>query len=203
MEPKRHLAVTLAAVAGFVDVVGYLTMHHLFTAHMTGNASKLGVVLGRGDVGAAAPLALAPLLFLAGVGAGTLLLDAASRRVVLLLQAALIAAFMLYAGLASADLYALEALATLALGLQAAALTEIGGRTVRTTYVSGMLTRFAQEAVRRLRGRGDREVQLRLVGAIWLAYVSGATFGGWAIRDLSTWALAIPLAVLALAIGSS
>jgi uncharacterized membrane protein YoaK (UPF0700 family) len=87
-------------------------------------------------------------------------------------------------------------LATVALGLQAAALTGIGGVTVRTTYVSGQLTRLAQESVRRLGGGGDRDVRLGLIAGIWLCYVAGATLGSFGLDELSTWALAIPVTAL-------
>jgi uncharacterized membrane protein YoaK (UPF0700 family) len=196
----------LAGVAGFVDVVGYLTLHHLFTAHMTGNASKLGVALGHGNLPSALPLAVVPVLFVAGAALGTLILDRGSRRVALLVQAALVAAFMGYAGHAVrhgtvpghgiGGFYVLATLATVALGLQAAALTGIGGVTVRTTYVSGQLTRLAQESVRRLGGGGDRDVRLGLIAGIWLCYVAGATLGSFGLDELSTWALAIPVTAL-------
>lgn len=192
----------LAAVAGFLDVVGYLTLHHLFTAHMTGNASKLGVALGRGDLGGAAPLALAPFLFVAGVAAGTALADAGARRLALGLQALLVGAYMgdgatvLRHGAApdhSAGFWVLATIAVLALGLQTAALTKVGGETIRTTYVSGMLTRLGQALV-----RGRRDAYVALVAAIWIAYVAGATAGSYALGAIGIWCLAFPLAALVL-----
>jgi uncharacterized membrane protein YoaK (UPF0700 family) len=99
--------------------------------------------------------------------------------------------------------YVLATVATVALGLQAAALTDVGGATVRTTYVSGQLTRLAQESVRRLRGGGDRDARLALIAGIWLCYVAGATLGSLGLRELSTWALAIPVAALLVASGAS
>lgn len=210
---ERPLAVCLAGVAGFVDVVGYLTLHRLFTAHMTGNASKLGIALGRGDLGAAAPLAVAPLLFVAGVAAGTLLLDAGSRRLVLALQAALVAAYMGYGSTvirhgaapdhAIGGFWVLVVLATLALGLQTAALTRVGGETTRTTYVSGMLTRLGQGIARRLAGGGPPAARLALIAALWLLYVAGATLAAWLLPQVGIWCLAVPLGVLVAAAGVS
>jgi uncharacterized membrane protein YoaK (UPF0700 family) len=201
---EKSAAVALACVAGFLDVVGYLTLAHLFTAHMTGNTSKLGAALGHGDLGAALPLALAPPLFAAGVAAGTVLVDTRRAKSPLLLEAALVTAFMTVGGLAGRDgdtvsspypYYVLEACATLALGLQTAALTDVGGTTIRTSYVSGVLTNLTQGAVRRLRGRDDRK-PLALLATILFLYLAGATAGALSLRTLSFWCLAFPLAAL-------
>jgi uncharacterized membrane protein YoaK (UPF0700 family) len=197
---QERLAVALAAVAGFVDVVGYLTLHRLFVAHMTGNTSKLGVALGHGDLGRALPLAVAPILFAAGVAAGTVLVDARRSAAAVVAQAALVAAFMSYGSTVAHDgtapsrtaaFYVLEAFATLALGLQTAALTEIGGATVRTSYISGVLTNLAQGLVRR-----DRDKPLALFAALIAAYLAGAAGGSWTLRELALWCLALPLVVL-------
>jgi len=204
-DAAERLALVLAAVAGFVDVVGYLTLHHLFTAHMTGNTSKLGVALGRGHLSAALPLAVAPLLFVAGIAAGTLLHDRGYRRTILVVQAALIAAYMGYGstvihhgtvpGHTARGFYALAVLAIVALGLQTAALTEIQGATVRTSYVSGVLTHLAQGVARRGRASGGPH-RLLLLTAIWVAYLAGATCAGYTLRHLAIWCLAIPVGFL-------
>ena len=51
MSTKLHrraaAAPALAAVAGFVDVVSYISLN-VFTAHMSGNSARLGVYLSRG-----------------------------------------------------------------------------------------------------------------------------------------------------------
>ena len=209
---RRLLALGLAAVAGFVDVVGYLTLHHLFTAHMTGNASKLGVALGHGDLSAAVPLAVAPLLFVAGISIGTVLLDEGSRRLVLLLEAALVGAYMAYGstvvrhgsvpGHSISGFYVLATLATLALGMQSAALTQIGDETVRTTYISGVLTHLAQSAVRRLRGAREKTPErLRFLAGLWAFYIVGASSGSYALAHLELWSLAFPIAALVTAAG--
>jgi uncharacterized membrane protein YoaK (UPF0700 family) len=76
---------------------------------------------------------------------------------VLAIEAALLVAFM-FGGHAAlrhgpvptsdgAAFYGLVAIVTIAIGLQTAALQRAGGRVVRTTYVTGMLTRLAEETV--------------------------------------------------------
>lgn len=204
--PKRALAIWLAAIAGFVDVVGYLTLHHLFTAHLTGNASKLGVALGRGRLADAGPLAAVPALFVLGVAAGTVAADRGRSWLALAVQFCLVATFMGFGstvihgghgpGETTAAFYGLASLATVALGLQTAALTRIDHATVRTSYVSGMVTRLAQGLVRK---RGPDDAPLALLAAIPLAYVSGATLSAWTFDGVGVWCLGIPLGALVVA----
>lgn len=158
------LATALAIVAGLVDAVGYITLHGLFVAHMSGNSVKLGVRLGAGSLRVAAPAAFAVVLFVAGVAVGTAGAELAARRrirsvaaVVLVVQWALIAAFMLYGrtllvgravrGHSLGGFYVLAALAVVSMGMQTAALRHLAGRRINTTYVTGVLTSLTQEAV--------------------------------------------------------
>jgi uncharacterized membrane protein YoaK (UPF0700 family) len=205
----KALAVELAAVAGFVDAVGYLTLHHVFTAHMTGNASKLGVALAHGRLVDAAPLAFVPVLFVLAVAAGTIAVDHDRRWIAFALQFAIVAAYMGYGGAvahhgvapakSAPSFFVLVGLATFALGLQTAAVTRVDDATVRTTYISGMLTRLGQTASRRLRGRRHDDTPLELLLVIPVVYVAGATLGAWTLGHLDLWCLGIPLTGLGVA----
>jgi uncharacterized membrane protein YoaK (UPF0700 family) len=232
-------APALASVAGFVDAVGFITLRGLFVAHMSGNSVKLGVDVGRGNLSAAAPAGIAVLLFVAGVAVGTVAAELASRRrlrsvaaVVLAIQAGLIVAFMAYgstqltdnaiAGHSLSGFYVLAALAVLSMGIQTSALRQLGGRTISTTYVTGVLTSFTQEAanylfwlrdregrdeqhsflshVLGLGSRRDSRSRALLLGAVWLAYAGGAVLGSLLDHHLELWALLVPLAVLVVVI---
>src|SRR4051794_6533376 len=97
------LALALAAIAGFVDAVGFVVLRGLFTAHMSGNAAQVGVRLGHGDPAAAVPLIVAVVLFVCGVALGASV-DGIVKRMgmtprtsfVIGLQVILVAAFMAY-----------------------------------------------------------------------------------------------------------
>jgi uncharacterized membrane protein YoaK (UPF0700 family) len=200
------LALLLAAIAGFTDVVGYLTLHQVFTAHMTGNTSKLGIALGTADAWAALPLAAAVGLFAVGVGAGTLACELGRRWHALLAQAVLLAAFTAVAAAAVRHgsvpdhtlgaFYVLLALATVALGIQTAALTHIDAATVRTSYISGILTQLAQSGARRLAGRRSDGARPALWAGLCVAYLLGATLAGRGMESAGTWCLVGPVAVL-------
>ncbi len=232
------VAPPLAAVAGYVDAVGYITLRGLFVAHMSGNSVKLGVFAGRGELWALTP-AVAVLLFILGVATGTAAAELATRRqlrfvaaVVLSIQTMLIAAFMGYGstiivgdhvvGRSSSGFYVLAALAVLSMGMQTAALRQLGGRTISTTYVTGLLTSLTQEAtnylfwlhdgserdgrhsflsrVLQLGSRAESRNRVLLLAAVWLAYAGGATLGSFLDGRISLWALGIPLAILVLVI---
>jgi uncharacterized membrane protein YoaK (UPF0700 family) len=229
------IAPALASVAGFIDAVGYITLRGLFVAHMSGNSVKFGVSTGQGNLAAAAPAGVAVLLFVAGVTIGTVAAELAARRrvgpiaaTVLALQATLIATFMLYGrtlltGHRVADhslsgFYVLSALGVLSMGIQTSALRQLGGQTISTTYVTGVLTSLTQEAtnycfwlrdgrvrderhsflsrVLKLGSRADSRASVFLLGAVFLTYVAGAVLGSFCDGRIRLWSLLLPLAVL-------
>jgi uncharacterized membrane protein YoaK (UPF0700 family) len=157
----------LAGVAGFVDAAGFLTLGGAFTAHMSGNSARLGVRPGQGDLSAALPMVAAIALFVFGVAAGALATELWGRRgrhatvaVVLAAQAAMLAAFMLYGATvvranggvhvhSLAGFYVLLAPLVVAMGLQTTSIQKVGGRRLRTTYITSVLTDLAQQALNR------------------------------------------------------
>jgi uncharacterized membrane protein YoaK (UPF0700 family) len=226
--PQRALlGVWLAVVAGFVDAVGYLVLHREFVAHMTGNTNQLGQQLAHVSLLAAVPLIVAVATFVISIALVTLGIEVAAQRGIdwqtgpaLLFEALLLAVFMVY----GADVtrhgtvpgrgvafYICAISAVAAMGVQTAALTKWGSRTIRTTYLSGMLTCLGQESARLLAGRtagGSRRAGDAPSGTAVLVYVSlfagflgGGVFGTWALGRLALWSLAVPLgAVVAAAV---
>ena len=230
------VAPTLACVAGFIDAVGFITLRGLFVAHMSGNSVKLGVYAGRGALSAAAPAGIAVVLFVVGVATGTVAAELASRRrvrcvaaVALTIQGILIAAFMLYGsrlihgdhvvGHSLSGFYVLAALAIVSMGIQTSALRQLAGRTMSTTYVTGVLTSLTQEAANYvfwLRDRGGRDERhsflsrvlglgsrrdsrnrVLLLAAVWLTYTAGGILGSLLDNHIELWALVVPLGILA------
>ncbi len=228
---RRFFAVILAGVAGYVDAVGFLALD-LFTAHMSGNSARLGAYGGHGLWTRAAPSGFAIGVFVVSIAAGALLMELGSRAgwrspsaVLLTIEAVLLVLLAALGGQAAvrgvlpqapADVYyPLAALAVVAMGLQTSALQRVSGRTVRTTYVSGMLTEFANEVagvVLRVRSGGREEASLeaeralhsgdpsarrvRLIAGIWCAYIGGALLGGYLQARWHFASLFIPVAVL-------
>jgi uncharacterized membrane protein YoaK (UPF0700 family) len=226
---KAWLALLLAWVAGFADAIGYITLIHIFTSHISGNTVTMGFHLGRREWGEAFHSAFPIPLFVFGVLLGAILGTVTKRRGIrrrlsigLLLEVALLLIFMLY-GSRVADSEQLRAhpawefrfftaLLAVALGLQSSTLRRVRGQSVHTTYVTGMLTQFAENATDwlfnlfdQLRGRTpeesnvsnrDRIGQMILYGGIWTAFALGAVCGGFGEQRWGLFALTAPLCVL-------
>src|SRR6476620_9821834 len=92
----RLLPAVLSTTAGAVDVIGFLALGGLFTAHITGNVVIVAVHYVTGGFGEVGPILAVPV-FVAVLGAVTLASVAVEkagrspRRGLLVLQAALLA----------------------------------------------------------------------------------------------------------------
>ena len=154
----------LAWVGGFVDAVGFLTLFHLFTAHMSGNSVWFGAAIGIGNWRLGLHHLFPIPLFVIGVAIGAVIVEVARRRRLrapfapaLLVEVALLAVFMLVGSAYVVDgslrtaavwaFYMLAALPALAMGLQNATLRQVAGQTLHTTYITGVLQSLAEDGV--------------------------------------------------------
>src|SRR5271155_1054347 len=100
---KPSLPVLLSVNGGYVDAAGYLALHGLFAAHVTGNFVTLGAALVLGTSGALAKVLALPVfclvVLLARLSAHSL--RARSRPVMGTLLAAQLALMVLGAALAT------------------------------------------------------------------------------------------------------
>jgi uncharacterized membrane protein YoaK (UPF0700 family) len=225
-----RLAVLLAWAAGYVDAVGYLAFSGLFVANMTGNTVVAVTDLTRQDWEMAWHRAFPIPVFILGAAFGSLVIEATHRRrwrsahaAAFGLESALLAVFAIAAHPLEADgairasnqvFYALVTLPTLAMGIQSAAFRRVGSRKVRTTYVSGVLTSLAEEAVAwcfRLTGREPEttppadgpasSIRVRLLAGVWTAYAVGAVLGAFLQSWFALVSLVLPIGLLLLAAG--
>ncbi|MGH8889698.1 MAG: YoaK family protein [Acidothermaceae bacterium] len=218
------LAVVLALIGGFVDGAGYLLLQHVFVAHQSGNTAASAVALTQGDWSLVVRRGTPIALFVLGVGLAAAGLEFAGRRHVRSLTAltlgvetALLVAFVVAGACcfsrtqlrtaSNGPFVALLALLVLAMGVQTATLRKIGNRTVRTTYVTGMLTHLAEEVVgyvverhdahqESARSLADRRRRIRVLLLIWSTYALGAVVGGFVETAWSIYAFVLPAAVL-------
>ncbi len=91
------LALLLSFNGGYVDTAGFLALHGLFTAHVTGNFVTLGASLALGITGAAAKLLALPVFCLVIVANRLLAFELAARglpvlRIMLALKLVLLTA---------------------------------------------------------------------------------------------------------------
>jgi uncharacterized membrane protein YoaK (UPF0700 family) len=224
----RALTAALGLVAGFSDAVGFLVLFGVFTAHMSGNTTHFGVSLAEGEWTDALVRFFPIPMFVVAIALGTVAVEVAHRRgatrarlvPLLLAEAGCLTLFMVLAAWvldtdrlrpANGWFFVLTASLTLAMGAQTAVLRRVGGLTVHTTYISGMLTQAAVAAVGwafdRRDGRGapgdpDGEAaHAWLALGVWACFATGAVLGALAHRAVDEWALALPIAFLVVVAG--
>lgn len=238
---KATLAVGLSWGAGLIDVIGYLTLYHAFVAHMTGNTVS-SVMHGMGHNWPEMLHRGTPIpAFFAGLLAAEVALEAAKRRGrrniagrALAIEALCLAAFLGFgrwilgggpraaAEPTTPQFVFLVALMAVAMGAQSAALRKVGALTVFTTFITGTLTKLAQdlsEYLFWLRDRTRGRVRARLGKALrvsmkqesfqsvvlltllYFAYAGGAVFGVYGFHRWGVTIAAAPLALVLVTIG--
>jgi uncharacterized membrane protein YoaK (UPF0700 family) len=207
------LPAVLSTTAGAMDIIGFLALGGLFTAHITGNVAILAahyVVGGFGEVG---PLLSVPV-FVAVLGAVTLASRAiekagySSRRLLLVLQAALLAACLgLGAGFGPfadtnrpmAVLVGLLGVAAMATqnALVKLALPGAPSTAVMTTNTTQLAVDLATLAWGR--GEPDDLSRARRRASVTfpcvVAFVAGCAAGAVLEVHFGLWALALPVAL--------
>ncbi len=202
---QRRFAYAVAALAGFVDVTGYLQLDGYFVSFMTGNTTLLGRDLAGGMHRVAVP-ALLIAGFVIGVTIGTLVGDrwAARRKPVV---SGLIAAGLVCAALARSIAMPEVSLGLLVLAMGALNTVMSGNRAnpVGLTYMTGALVRTGQLLAERI--AGERAANPLPFAMLWASLLVGALCGAlvglnWGAASLwaaSAIALALCLAAALIA----
>lgn len=211
----RARTLLLAGVGGAVDAVGFLLLFGIFTAHMSGNTTRLAVDLGTGVLGPDALARITALVaFTAGLVVGVIVAAIPEGRgsralgaEVVVLTAVMIVGEVARDGDAlghrSALFVVLVGLLALAMGVQNGFLRRVAGTGVHTTFISGMLTSMAEDIVAAMRDRTDPAARRRvgLHGGITVAYFAGGAVGAALALEWGFWALLLPIATLAMVLG--
>ncbi len=181
--PMIAAAILLAALAGFVDAIAYISLGGFFASFMSGNTTRLGVGISTGvpgDVWRAGSLILA---FLCGVVISSILSTRFERHrkpVVMVAVALILALAALLTGFVDGAL-PLLLLAT-ALGAENGVFLRNGEVSIGLTYMTGTLVRIGQKLTDALLGRGPVFGWARYF-VLWLGFAGGVILGGVAIGD--------------------
>ena len=147
LDSRRNvaLACALAALAGYVDGIGFLHLGGLFVSFMSGNSTRMGVFLVQGQWPSAVEALGLIVLFVMGAGAGSLIVlgRGAHRQPWLLLALALLLAAAALAYAFDLPNLAIGAI-VFAMGLENAAFQIDGGAGLGLTYVTGALVKAGQ-----------------------------------------------------------
>lgn len=159
------LVLLLSWVAGGVDAIGWLTLGHVYCAHMSGNTIGVMTHIVLGDWGETARFASAVAAFVVGLlaAAATEAMSGSNRlrlglSIPLGTEAALLLGFLVGGRLVShgsnsvpvhpaSGYYPLVALAAASMGLQSATIRRAGPARVHTTFITGIFTHFGELAV--------------------------------------------------------
>ena len=221
---QARLAITLAWVAGYTNVVG-LVECGVAVSHVSGTASAFGRdVAGRErELAAFAGWLLA--WFLVGALLSGLLMERARRTgrksiyvMPIALEALVLTAFAILVAkysvlvpdaLAGGPLLASTATACFAMGLQNATITRISGGVVRTTHVTGVVTDLGLELSHLLSAHepqrqrsteapagGSHRLRALLLASILGSFVVGAALAGLVTPRAHGWCMIPPVAFL-------
>ncbi|MDM0014972.1 YoaK family protein [Variovorax sp. J22P168] len=168
------LAVCLAALAGYIDAIGFLYLGGYFVSFMSGNTTRLAVALQAGD-------AIGILLgiiacFVAGAGCGTLVghFAGARRRAAVLVSVAatLALAAALVDGHGAVPSILLMAFA---MGMENTVFQRDGTVVVGLTYMTGTLVKMGQKLALAMLGQERLSWFSPLV--LWIGLLSGGVLG--------------------------
>jgi len=200
------IAVLLTFASGASDVASFTRLGSVFTSVMTGNITVFGLSLARGSATLAAHTALAFAGYVAGVGAGTLIGRRRAERapdeapanpageqwpahMTLTLATELVLLAGVLAGWeitgarpAGAAQYVILAVAACAMGIQSAAVVQLGLGNVSTTYLTGTLTGLVSAIV-----QPDAQVGWRRPGLL-AGLLAGASLSGVLVAS-AAWAV--------------
>lgn len=187
--PDRWLAILLAALAGYVDSLGFLHLGGVFVSFMSGNTTRMAVGLAEGRWGAAAEVAGILTLFVLGAMIGALAAGgegARSRSRVLAVEALLLAGAATAAGVGMAPLAV--GLMVMAMAIENSVFLRDGEVGVSLTYMTGTLVKLGQALAGALRRRGDPWA-FRPYLVLWAGLTGGALIGALAYGALGLAAL--------------
>jgi uncharacterized membrane protein YoaK (UPF0700 family) len=171
------LACALSALAGYVDGIGFIHLGGLFISFMSGNSTRLGVMIAEMNWAKALEAVRLIALFVVGAGLGSLIGRGRGRhrQWVLLLAETLLLGIGAVAYECGASPITIAAI-VLAMGLENAVFQVEGGTTgLGLTYMTGTLVRVGQLLAAAITG-GPRWAWLPNL-LLWAALVVGAAVG--------------------------
>jgi uncharacterized membrane protein YoaK (UPF0700 family) len=183
-EPTKHegerlpLAVSLIALAGYTDAVGFLNIGH-FVSFMSGDSTQLAIATIGTDRHKAVLLAVAVVLFVAGSALGRVIFlwAGARRRPLLLTLVAALLALAATLGSSEREWLLIVPMVT-AMGAQNSVVYGGDRRRTGVTYITGTLVRLGERIVDALAIAAPEERCVWLSHLVlWTGMLSGACAG--------------------------
>lgn len=195
-------AALLAAIAGMINAVGFLSVARQGVTHLTGTTTLFGLALGGGRLAEAGYFLALIAAFVVGAMLSGLIIRERSLQLgrryglALVVEAALLCAAV---PLLQAQSVWGDYLASAACGLQNAMVSTYSGFAVRTTHVSGMFTDIGIALGAMLRGLPADGLKFKLWSILIAAFAGGGVAGALAFSRLGFGTLYLPAAFTAAA----
>jgi uncharacterized membrane protein YoaK (UPF0700 family) len=215
MAEKPLLPTILSVMAGYVDTAGFLALHGLFTAHVTGNFVTIGSSLVSGTSGVIAKLLALPVFCLFVIGARLMRYGLMARGlpVVRSLLAIMLALFVIamilslqYGPFPGVDSWSSTLTGMILVGAMAIqnAVHKVHlGSAPPSTLMTGTTTQMMLDVADRICGVPDEQkealdTRLKRMGLAVLAFAAGCAGGALCYAFGGMWCFAVP-PILALA----
>jgi uncharacterized membrane protein YoaK (UPF0700 family) len=209
MADKPLLPTILSVNAGYVDTAGFLALHGLFTAHVTGNFVTIGAALVMGTSGIVAKLLALPVFCLAVIGARLLRYRLQARgwpvvatlllvKLVLFVVAAILA--LHYGPFGAGDSWSATLTGmtlVVAMAIQNAVHRVHLGSSPPSTLMTGTTTQIMLDLADRIQGvapeqRAQADQRLRRMSFAVLAFAVGCAAGALLYAFAGMWCFVVP-----------
>lgn len=199
--PKFQVAlgISLTAIAGYVDAIGFLALGGLFASFMSGASISLGIAMSGGQWGMLFEAANLICVFLVGaIGATVLtgLTGIVGMPLALLVEGVLLIAAVLMT-LEGWGPYAAILPVVAAMGVQNTIVRPVNGVRLGVTFMTGTLVNLGEGIGRAILGRG-RPRSWYPHFLLWLSFSIGAAVGAWFYASYGFLAVSGPAVVVTL-----
>ncbi|HEY0967055.1 MAG TPA: YoaK family protein [Opitutaceae bacterium] len=193
---------TLTCVAGAVNAVGFLGVHHQALSHMSGTGTIFSTELALGRLGPALHAGLVlGWFFLGCVLSGMIIRQStlkAGRRYGVALTCESILLFSAAYFLRNESNIG-DYLAAMACGLQNAMATSYSGAVVRTTHITGIITDLGIAVGHAVRREPVDRHRVTLFALLVAGFLVGGVLGGWGFLHFGSDTLLFPATATGLA----
>jgi uncharacterized membrane protein YoaK (UPF0700 family) len=213
---ERRLPTLLSIIAGMTDVTSYLTLGHVFTAHVTGNIVAISALAVRGGTVSPAEILAVPM-FIVAVALVYVIARASRERGPRLVRLLLVVQLLLLAAICTVSVVTRPSLtpngisavitamiAVSAMASQYALLRLAVPHAVSTAVMTGNLTNAVLSVMGMLyRGQPfveDPTQRLKESLPLLIGFVVGCTVAAAGVSSLGDWSWVLPLALSAIAL---